>query len=207
MSKFGVTLHNSPHIIDLSRDTLPDRRAFVSVRGKPALQSKIRYTLVLDPKKLIYAIDVPKTRNCDPCPKGRRFKAGLWLKDVFELFLAGKSGERYQEFNFSPTGRYWTIQFSKYRKEDLKSEKPLPRLKISIKSGKHGTRIAVCIPREGLLATPEQNARIQCSAVWGKNPRTFFSSGRMGKKPDFHDVARWGKTKLVTFDSTASKRT
>ncbi len=83
-------------------------------KGK-ALLNPLSFGLAISPNYLYfgYTSEMPNGTFTER-PAGT-FHEGLWEEQVLELFLASDSGPRYQEFNLSPSGAWWTQAFSSHR--------------------------------------------------------------------------------------------
>lgn len=57
---------------------------------------------------------VQGTSTADPSKHG--FVYGLWREDCVELFIANPENGRYVEFNFAPSGAWWSRVFEDVRK-------------------------------------------------------------------------------------------
>lgn len=62
-----------------------------------------------------YRIDGDLARVRIPPPARARCADDLWRHTCFELFVARKGSEAYQEFNFSPSGEWAAYAFDGYR--------------------------------------------------------------------------------------------
>ncbi|HMS54841.1 MAG TPA: hypothetical protein PKA27_05530 [Fimbriimonadaceae bacterium] len=65
-------------------------------------------------------VNGPSTAN----PQAKGFVYGLWREDCVELFIANRDTGRYVEFNFSPSGAWWSRVFEGIRMP-ANSEPPL----------------------------------------------------------------------------------
>lgn len=117
--------------------------------GTP-LATPIRFGLALSPTFLYFGYaQAVSSDTFTPRPVGEFFE-GLWEEQVLELFLAADSGERYQEFNLSPSGAWWTQPFSAHRVRD--NTIPAPKsLEVFAEEGSAGSRSFFRVPRSALL--------------------------------------------------------
>ena len=116
--------------------------------GAP-LTSPLRFGLALSASHLYFGYAQPVNEGSfTPRPVGE-FYEGLWEEQVLELFVAADSGERYQEFNLSPSGAWWTQPFSSYRVRDTATGIP-QTLEVYAEEGSAGSRSFFRIPRSAL---------------------------------------------------------
>ena len=93
--KFKVT----KNVLNCDLNISPNKRAIGSVDSK-----------ISTADRRLSSIYVPND------PENLRFtkKEGLWDSTCFEIFI--KSGNHYIEWNFAPSGEWWVMDFSDYRK-------------------------------------------------------------------------------------------
>ena len=113
------------------------------------------------------------------CDEVEGFVAGLWQRDVGEFFLVAADG-RYQEFNLSPTGAWWSARFRGYR--DQECECPCDSVITSAARSRSGWRARLSVLRSEVI---EWN-RFQVTAVLGGR---YFSTGDCTGEPDFHKLS------------------
>lgn len=77
----------------------------------------VSYTLAIDPEALWFLGERAASPKCDRAHTTGDFVEGLWEQELIELFLCEETAgsTRYQEFNLSPTGAWWTAVFDEYR--------------------------------------------------------------------------------------------
>lgn len=110
------------------------------------------------------------------CEEAEGFVAGLWQKDVGEIFLIAQDG-RYQEFNLSPTGAWWSARFRGYR--DQECECPCPSVRTTASRSRAGWRAQLSVSCSEIIEWD----RFQITAILGGR---YFSTGRCEGEPDFH---------------------
>jgi hypothetical protein len=110
------------------------------------------------------------------CDEVSGFVEGLWNRDVGEFFLIAADG-RYQEFNLSPTGAWWSARFRGYRDQECQ----LPDLSVTSTGARSrsGWKASLTVPVSEIL----EWERYQVTAILGGR---FFSTGRCEGEPDFH---------------------
>jgi hypothetical protein len=85
-----------------------------------------RVLLVLDDTHLHFAAWMPGPGwSFDDAVPGR-FRAGLWQRDLVELFVRDPVGEGYREYHLSPAGEWWMGCFTAPRKEARDGAMMLP---------------------------------------------------------------------------------
>lgn len=117
------------------------------------------------------------------------FVEGLWQQDVAEFFIADRRTGRYQEFNLSPGGAWWSAIFTSPR---VKLE-PQPEWRA------FGVRTKVVWSEKewtGELSFPMPDlsqAAVNCTAITaGREGRRFYSLAALGSAtPDFHRPEDW----------------
>ncbi len=123
-----------------------------------------------------------------PPPAGKHRADELWRTTCFELFLKPEGGEKYVEFNLSPSERWNAYEFDGYR--DGMREYPLSRNPVC--TMRPGSRFAIfdaSIPRSGL---PDVQCALGLSAVIEEEggAKGYWAIAHAdGARPDFHDPA------------------
>lgn len=122
--------------------------------------------------------------RCDPATPGD-FIEGLWERDVVELFLGESDSPRYQEFNLSPRGAWWTMAFSGYRTRMTTA--PLPGVRCHAAETAAGWRAAVAIPLNELtIRWSSGRGTVNITAISGDPQRFVTAVDLGGGEPDFH---------------------
>ncbi len=81
---------------------------------KTPYKTTFKIALLEEEQTLFFSFQTTKSPLCDTLISGT-FMQDLWKKDVAELFIKSADSQVYQEFNFSPTGAYWSAIFKEYR--------------------------------------------------------------------------------------------
>ena len=120
--------------------------------------------------------DVGRVVWPDPSSGGRA--DGLWQTTCFEAFLS--SGDRYWEFNFSPSGQWAAYRFEGYRAgqaDAVETAAPHP-----VEIGHAGAEM------EALFERPEGAVRMAISAVieTTDGEKSYWALSHPSDKPDFH---------------------
>ena len=118
-------------------------------------------------------------------PSGR--SDGLWQHTCFEAFVRPSAGSTYYEFNFSPSTRWATYRFERYRTEQRVAEE-VGQLRIEVDAAprRYGLRASLDLRRlEGFDAA---SCRLGLSAVIEDTDGrlTCWALAHPGEKPDFH---------------------
>lgn len=122
---------------------------------------------------------------------GRRRADGLWRTTCFELFVRPDGGERYAEFNLSPSEAWAAYDFDSYRAG--MRERAMERMPVSaLRNGSSCTLFDAHIPMD---AVPSGPGAIGLHAVLEENcgTRSFWALAHPDPSrqpdPDFHDAA------------------
>lgn len=111
-------------------------------------------------------------------------KEGLWNSTCFEIFV--KSGKSYVEWNFSPSGEWWSMDFSDYRHR-LASKEHERTLPLKAEWTLNQTlSCAISIP----VPTAPLQVGISCILDMGTK-KTYWALAHPKDKPDFHDASCW----------------
>ena len=129
-----------------------------------------------------------KNAECDETNRSGEFVEGLWEKDVAEFFVMGPDG-RYQEFNLSPTGAWWSATFTGYREGCQPVAAPSVRTEAEREQDRWSARLWVA-PSDILVlggATDLTEASINvCSILAPRDPIYLCWGWQKGNQPDFH---------------------
>lgn len=187
--------------------------------GAP-LPGPISYRLTLQPDELIFSATFNVAPSYNPAHKAGEFVEGIWLHDAAELFIAeaitqddsgGESGwknARYQEFNFSPLGAWWSCVFDSYRVPAAQQPAPLaaaaaqkPTIVPTIQTtlSPNSWSMTASIPRSLILVnslnqplSPAHPSSLNIAFII--NETTFASlNARADLTPDFHRVDTYPK--------------
>ncbi len=182
--------------------TLPFSSLALDWFGKQLSPAPV-FCLALSPESLYFAVEANRPACCDPHPAGS-FIEGLWQKDAAEFFLHEEGSSRYQEFNISPTGAWWTQLFSEKRVRDSKFKAPRNvRCLSQISAGTW--RAALAVPRRELAISLSwsSRSRINVCFMLGENEQRFLSWSKLpGTAPDFHQPSEFENVLLkeITYD-------
>lgn len=124
-----------------------------------------------------------------PSPRKPGFVDGLWQHTCFELFVA--CGERYDEYNFSPSGEWAAYGFSRYRERDHERVVCTESPSVRLVSGEAQLDLEVALSPVALLADCPEGVRIGFSAVLESSTGelSYWALRHTGDKPDFHQSA------------------
>lgn len=118
------------------------------------------------------------------------FVEGLWEHDVVEIFAAEEGSRRYQEFNLSPKGAWWTAAFSEYR--ERMPTAAMPGVRCFAEPWGSGWRAAMAIPLDELsIRWDLLRGRLNVTAVQGEPNRFVTLTDLGGGEPDFHRAEKF----------------
>lgn len=160
-----------------------------------ALPTPIEIFLGVNTERILFGGRGDASPWCEPATPGD-FIEGLWEREVVELFLGEPGSARYQEFNLSPRGAWWTMAFSGYRTRMMTN--PLPGVRCHAASGGRGWRAAIAIPLAELtIAWSSGSGTGNVTAIHG-NPQRFVTALDLGGgEPDFHRAERFQPMRMV----------
>ncbi len=126
-------------------------------------------------------------------PKDLGTKEGLWESMVSELFIYDQEKGSYQEFNISPTGYHWGMNFLRYRERsgpimglEYKSDSDLFILKIPLNSININLESKYCCVQIAGVINPSKD-----------KPILYSSSSINTEIPDFHNIKAGSKIKFL----------
>ncbi len=158
----------------------------------------ISYTLATDPDAVWLLGSRAASPQCDLSLETGAFVEGLWEQELIELFICDStpSSTRYQEFNLSPTGAWWTAIFDDYR---MRSES-VDLLKLTsgvqcwseVSKNEAHWHATIRIPRSalGIRAFDERPTRANVTSILSSpasDTHLFLSASNLQSiAPDFH---------------------
>lgn len=161
-----------------------------------ALPQPLSWSVALDPRALWFVCELPGGRVCTSQKSHGQFLEGLWDEDVAELFIKGENGA-YQEFNLAPSGAWWSMTLSEYRKRRTDSKRPEP-LHISTTIGSDRWEVVAAFGRDTLEIPLLPSSRIHVSGMWCRPEPCYLSSHPpSGVAPDYHHSACFQAVSLV----------
>jgi len=116
--------------------------------------------------------------------KGRGDK--LWETTCFELFLLDEAGQRYCEFNFSPSGRWALYGFTGWR-EGMVELEPIAHPEITADSGQSLYVMTATIDAGELAGARVASLAAVIDEMAGT--RSYWALAHAPGKPDFHNPA------------------
>jgi hypothetical protein len=136
----------------------------------------LRYELAGDPSRLrVPAAAAPERRD------------GLWRHTCFELFAAAP-GERYWEWNFSPSGEWAAYAFAGYREAMSPLElAAAPTIGVRIAAHVLTLEARTQLP-ETLVGNAREAVRLGLAAVVedGAGELSYWALAHPRERPDFH---------------------
>lgn len=158
----------------------------------PAVQSLSVEVLVLPSKglRLRYYLKADLQHIVIPALQTASMVDGLWEHTCFEAFIAIDDGKSYQEFNFSPSGKWAAYRFDDYRvRREWQSNHAYA---INVECTNDGLILTVEIPREDLPMMPigkiiYMGLTAVIEATDGS--RSYWALFHPADAPDFHHRA------------------
>jgi hypothetical protein len=152
------------------------------------VEAQASVALAVDPSSLHFSARVEGSAwHFEEARKGQ-FVDGLWQRDVAELFICdAKDPERYQEFNLSPQGAWWTCLFKAPRVPEAFA--PIEPNYVHSSILENAWSAAISFKLDDLAVNPafEDSARLNVCAILGQEPREYLSWSNLGgETPDFH---------------------
>jgi hypothetical protein len=158
--------------------------------GAPS-PAALSFALAVDRERLFFAVECRQAPACDLEASCGEFRAELWKQDVAELFLKEDGSERYQEFNLSPAGAWWSALFRGRRQPAMESFPPPEGVQTFSRIDASAWKAALSIPRASLSVAFgfSHDSRANVSSIIDGRERRHFSWARIpSEKPDFHRV-------------------
>ncbi len=172
-----------------------------------AAPTPVRTLLVLDDTHLHVGAWVAGSARVYGEAVPGRFRAGLWQRDVVELFLSDLEGDGYREYHLSPGGEWWMGCFSGPRVEAAAWSASPPEAKLRIERDSSGWSGLLSLPAPllppGFLEAvrrgrPVDGARTGSPLLRGNltaivgDPTSWLSLVPLpGDRPDFHQPSRF----------------
>ncbi len=146
-----------------------------------------QYRLTLREGVLVFEFWANKAAECNASLASGDFVEGLWEQDVAELFVMAPDG-RYQEFNLSPTGAWWSATFTGYR-EGCQAERATSiQTEAHCEEGRWSARLSLAVSDLNVLQGSDISlARLNVTAILSpQNPSYLCWGWQNGEQPDFH---------------------
>ena len=179
-----TVFESSTLVVPEHLDCLPLQSEALSWDGE-CLPYPLQWLIVRDPRKLWFVVSAPGGSAFERHHSAGDFVEGLWERDVAELFIKESSG-RYQEFNVSPGGAWWTVVLSSYRTREAKQpEMPDPIIRAQVGEGRWRALLGVDL--SSLAVDLSESSSLHVSGITQKPQRLFLSSRPVASvEPDFH---------------------
>ncbi len=158
------------------------------------------FTLAVDPERLYYVAGCAQAPDYDAALTPGAFAAGLWQRDVAELFIGIEGSPAYRELNLSPGGAWWSCAFSGYRQAAGGVAAPAAGVETLCKVSAAGWVAALAVPRAAVFPGGEIGRRTTlnvCMIVGGRDRRYLCWRPAAGR-PDFHLPACFAPIELTT---------
>lgn len=111
------------------------------------------------------------------------FADGLWQHTCCELFVA-VDGEKYREFNFSPSGEWAVYDFAGYR-ERIASVIPVAP-QISLTQASDAVELRVLVPAALLPGGAALQLGLTAVLEAADGRKTYWALAHCAAQPDFH---------------------
>ena len=159
------------------------------------LETPLEIHLAADADRVWFGAGCAAPPRCAPALCGE-FVEGLWERDVVEIFFGEANSTRYQEFNVSPRGAWWTMAFSQYRTR--MTTKPMPGIRCHSAVVGEAWRAAIAIPlRELTISWSCEAGSLNAAAIQGSPQRFATAADLGGGEPDFHRAERFPRALLA----------
>lgn len=113
------------------------------------------------------------------------FADGLWQHTCCEAFVATVDGSGYDEFNFSPDGRWAAYRFIDYRRRDEAWQPPAaPR--IDCRRTADGLRLIADLPAALLPAAASLQLALTAVVETRDGAKSYWALAHAAPQPDFH---------------------
>ncbi len=195
-----IPVHRSKAPLSLRKALALPRERIDSDWYKKKTPHPIQFSLGLDSTTFYFIGEVSAPPYCDESLASGDYREGLWERDVAEFFLLESPDARYQEFNLSPMGAWWSHSFVKYRERDtahfVKPQGVVTYSDWDAKPLENNSKIltwtvGISIPRRS-LSIPisfSESTRINVSFILGAPHERFYSfAPPLECAPDFHRV-------------------
>lgn len=132
-----------------------------------------------------YAIVGDLDRLRIPAAGARLDPDRLWEHTCCELFVAPSPNERYEEWNFSPSGQIARFEFSAYRRR-IPAASPIHTAPLEVTGQDRALRLAARVP---LPAHRGEPVSLSLTAVVedATGTRSYWALRHPADHPDFHD--------------------
>lgn len=180
-----ITIFESAELLTPAElDSIPVQSLAHSWSGE-LLPCPWQWSIVRDPKTLWFIASLPGGSDFNRQHTIGDFVEGLWEREVAELFIKESSG-RYQEFNVSPGGAWWTVVLSSYRTREANLQE-LHEPTVQTVLGEGSWRAVLGVDQSCLSVALTSTSLIHVSGIVQKPRRHFLSSQPVvALEPDFH---------------------
>jgi hypothetical protein len=182
-------------IFRIPTTTVPESATAALVSGevsscwlsRPLERSSYRWALAVTPDSVIFRADLPFGRpDFDSSYERGSFVEGLWERDLAEFFIMDEAG-RYQEFNVSPAGAWWSCYLIGYRQRSDLSITGKPSY-VDTQVREDGWSVVFAFPRTELVVPIAETSSVHVTAIATiAGEKRFISSSPLSEvAPDFH---------------------
>lgn len=108
---------------------------------------------------------------------------GLWQHTCAELFVA-VDGEKYREFNFSPSGAWAVYDFAGYRERTPGAPSGVPQIELT--QDAVASELAVLLPASLLPGGGALQVGLTVVLEAADGSKSYWALAHAGAQPDFH---------------------
>ena len=112
----------------------------------------------------------------------------LWKRTCFEAFVLPGPGDGYVEFNLSPSGRWATYRFDRYR-EGMRDAVDVVPLPIEVTQSAARLELAVSAALPDLAAAPVWRLGLTAVIEEANGHVSYWALAHPRSQPEFHDAA------------------
>ena len=162
-------------------------------------KAKVAYFAALTGQALYFAGQFQQTPWVYEDSLPGKFREKLWERDVIELFVKEDGKSRYQEFNLSPAGEWWSGVFKSARQpEEFDFSRVSPRIHLATRDDVWQVALEMPFSACAVSCAEPRNLKINICACIGRKHRAFFSAAPLaGSTPDFHQPDAWPAPELA----------
>lgn len=146
------------------------------------------FTVAVDPERLFFVAGCAQAPDHDAALVRGSFAAGLWQRDVAELFVGVAGGPAYRELNLSPAGAWWSCAFAGYRQPASGEPAPLPGVETAAEATASGWVAGLAVPRPVVLpgGVLDRRTTLNACMIVGGRDRRYLCWRPAAGEPDFH---------------------
>ncbi len=176
-----------------------ERIAFARDRSGAPPMAATSFAVAVDPERLFYVAACSQPPDHDATLTAGTFAAGLWRRDVAELFIRTAGSPAYVELNLSPGGAWWRCAFASYRQPDRRAAVPPSGVETLTDVGPASWIAGLAIDRAAVSPAGrlDHDTRLNVCAIIGGTRRQHLCWRAVPGEADFHDEACFVEVKKV----------